>query len=173
MYLGSEIRIKQKPIDLMEQHSERITREHLIHQLEGGQAFIKIEDLLEEIEFEDLGVRPAGLPYSFYEQFFHLRVAQYDILDFSRNSHYERMTWPDDYWPMEQAPGSKEEWEELKKQFFDERNELMNFILDPKNDLQAEIPHGSGQTLLREALLVLEHNAYHIGQLAIIFRLLN
>ncbi|MBO6586791.1 MAG: DinB family protein [Gracilimonas sp.] len=157
----------------MEHHSERVTREHLIHQLEGGQAFIKIEDLLEEVEFEDLGKRPAGLPYSFYEQFFHLRVAQYDILDFSRNSHYERMTWPHDYWPMEQSPASEEEWEELKKQFFDERNEMMNFILNPKNDLQAEIPHGDGQTLLREALLVLEHNAYHTGQLAIIFRLLN
>ncbi|MEQ8526033.1 DinB family protein [Gracilimonas sp.] len=157
----------------MEQHSERVTREHLIHQLEGGQAFIKIEDLLDEIDFEDLGKRPDGLPYSFYEQFFHLRVAQYDILDFSRNSHYERMTWPDDYWPMEQAPASEEEWEELKKQFFDERDEMMNFILDPKNDLQTEISHGDGQTLLREALLVLEHNAYHIGQLAIIFRLLN
>jgi uncharacterized damage-inducible protein DinB len=157
----------------MEQHSERVTREHLFHQLKGGQAFIKIEDLLDEIDFEDLGTRPAGLPYSFYEQFFHLRVAQFDILDFSRNSHYERMTWPDDYWPMEQAPESEEEWEELKKQFFNERNAMMNYILDPENDLQAEISHGDGQTLLREVLLVLEHNAYHIGQLAIIIRLLN
>ncbi|MAL18670.1 MAG: hypothetical protein CL670_00595 [Balneola sp.] len=156
----------------MEQHSERVTREQLIHQLEGGQAFIKVEDLLNEIEFKDLGVRPAGLPYSFYEQFFHLRVAQFDILDFSRNSEYEPKQWPEDYWPVEQAPESEEEWESLKKQFFDERNEFMNFILDPKNNLQEEIPHGDGQTLFREALLVLEHNAYHIGQLAIIFRLL-
>jgi hypothetical protein len=157
----------------MEQHSERVTREQLIHQLEGGQAFIKIEELLDEVKFEDLGKRPAGLPYSFYEQFFHLRVAQFDILDFSRNSEYEPQKWPEDYWPVEQAPDSKEEWEALKKQFFDERNEFMNYILDPKNELQAEIPYGDGQTLLREAMLVLEHNAYHIGQLAIIYRLLN
>lgn len=156
----------------MEQYSPRLTREQLVQQLDGGQAFIRIEELLEEVDYEDLGVRPAGLPYSFYEQFFHLRVAQFDILDFSRNPDYEPQNWPEDYWPMEQAPSSEEEWEQLKTQFFEERNEMMDLILDPDRDLQTPFEHGDGQTLLREGMLVLEHNAYHIGQLAIIFRLL-
>lgn len=156
----------------MEQNSPRVTREQLIQQLESGQAFIKIENLLEKVEFEQLGIRPAGLPYSFYEQFFHLRVAQFDILDFSRNPKYKPQQWPDDYWSLEQAPESTDAWEQLKTQFFKERNEMMNLILDPKNELHTPFPHGDGQTLFREALLVLEHNAYHTGQLAIIFRLL-
>lgn len=156
----------------MEVNSHRITREQLIQQLEGGQAFLKIEDLLSEVAFEDLGERPAGLPYSFYEQFFHMRVAQFDILDFVRNPDYEPMEWPEDYWPLQQAPKTEEAWEELKKAFFKERDEIMNLILDESNALTKPFEHGEGQTLLREALLVLQHNAYHTGQLAIIFRLL-
>jgi uncharacterized damage-inducible protein DinB len=157
----------------MEVNSHRVTREQIVQQLEGGQAFLKVEELLEEVNFKDLGKRPAGLPYSFYEQFFHMRVAQYDILDFTRNSYYEPLVWPDDYWPMSSEPESEEEWENLKKSFFKERDEMMNLILDEGNGLHAEIKHGEGQTLMREALLVLQHNAYHTGQLAIIFRLLN
>lgn len=157
----------------MEVNSHRITREQIIQQLEGGQAHLKIEDLLEEIDFEDLGKRPAGLPYSFYEQFFHIRVGQFDILDFTRNPDYDPRKWPEDYWPVEQAPESEEQWEELKKAFLKERDEIMNLVLDENNPLNKPFEHGDGQTLLREALLVLQHNAYHTGQLAIIFRLLN
>ncbi|MFD2532550.1 DinB family protein [Gracilimonas halophila] len=157
----------------MEVNSHRITREQIIQQLEGGQAYLKIEELLQEVDFEDLGKRPTGLPYSFYEQFFHIRVAQFDILDFSRNPEYEPRTWPDEYWPVEQAPGSEKEWEELKKSFLKERDEMMNLLLDETNGLTKPFEHGDGQTLLREALLVLQHNAYHTGQLAIIYRLLN
>ncbi len=156
----------------MEVNSHQITREQLVQQLEGGQAYLKIEELLEEIEFEDLGKRPAGLPYSFYEQFSHIRVAQYDILDFTRNSDYEQMVWPDEYWPLTAEPESEEEWEQLKKSFFKERDEVMNLILDHANGLNKPLEHGDGETLLREALLVLQHNAYHTGQLAIIYRLL-
>lgn len=157
----------------MEVNSHRLTREQIVQQLEGGHAFLKIEDLLDEIDFNDLGKRPAGLPYSFYEQFFHIRVAQYDILDFTRNPDYEPREWPEDYWPLEAAPESKEEWEEQKKSFFKERDEMMNLILDEANGLNKPLEHGEGQTLLRESLLVLQHNAYHTGQLAILFRLLN
>ncbi|MDZ7807299.1 MAG: DinB family protein [Gracilimonas sp.] len=112
------------------------------------------------------------MPYSFYEQFFHMRVAQFDILDFTRNTYYEPMEWPEDYWPVESAPNSEEEWEELKKSFLKERDEMMNLILDESNGLNKPLDHGDGQTLLREALLVIQHNAYHTGQLAIIYRLL-
>ena len=157
----------------MEVNSHRITREQIIQQLEGGQAYLKIEDLLEEVAFEDLGKRPEGLPYSFYEQFFHMRVAQFDILDFTKNPDYEPMEWPEDYWPTESEPESKEAWETLKESFFKERDQVMNLILDERNGLNKPLEHGDGQTLLRESLLVLQHNAYHTGQLAIIYRLLN
>lgn len=157
----------------MEVNSHRATREQIVQQLEGGQAFLKIEDLLEEVEFEDLGKRPAGLPYSFYEQFFHMRVAQFDLLDYSRNKYYEAKQWPEEYWPVESEPATEEEWEELKKSYFKERDEMMNLILDEKNGLNAPVAGGEEHSFLREALLVLQHNAYHTGQLAIIFRLLN
>lgn len=156
----------------MEVNSHRIMREQLIQQMAGGQAFLKVEDLLDEIAFEDLGTRPAGLPYSFYEQFYHMRVSQFDILDFSRNPDYEPVEWPADYWPLQQAPKTEEAWEELKKAFFKERDEMMNLILDENNGLNKPFEYGDGQTLFREALLVLQHNAYHTGQLAMIFRLL-
>ncbi|MDR9419733.1 DinB family protein [Gracilimonas sp.] len=157
----------------MEVNSHRATREQIVQQLEGGQAFLKIEDLLEEVEFEDLGKRPAGLPYSFFEQFFHIRVAQYDLLDYCRNTYYEAKKWPEEYWPVEAEPESEEEWGELKESFFKERDELMNLILDESNGLNAPVAGGEEHSFLREALLVLQHNTYHTGQLAIIFRLLN
>ncbi|MTI89415.1 MAG: DinB family protein [Balneolaceae bacterium] len=157
---------------MLEQSEETQLRERLVSQLEGGQAYLPIEELLDHIDFEDLGVRPAGLPYSFYEQFFHLRVAQYDIYDFSVNPDYTPQAWPEDYWPLDHAPETEEEWEELKQAFFKERNQFIQLILDERNDLYEPFPHGDGQNLLREAVLLLEHNSYHIGQLAIITRLL-
>ena len=157
----------------MEVNSHRITREQVVQQLEGGQAFLKIEDLLEEVKFEDLGKRPAGLPYSFFEQFFHIRVAQFDLLDYCRNKYYESKKWPEEYWPVVQAPESEEEWEELKDSFFRERDELMNLILDETNGLNAPVAGSQEHSFLREVLLALQHNAYHTGQLAIIYRLLN
>lgn len=114
---------------------------------------MKVEDLLEEVEFDKLGDRPTGLPYSFYEQFFHMRVAQYDILDFTRNPDYEPMEWPEDYWPTDTAPSSEKEWEELKESFFKERDEMMNLILDETNGLNKRLDHGDGQTLLRRPCL--------------------
>ena len=157
----------------MEQNSHRLIREQLMRQLQGGQAYLVIEDLLDEISFEDLGKRPAGLPYSFYEQFFHMRVAQFDILDYSQNLDYEKQDWPDDYWPVEQAPKDEAAWEELKESFFKERDEMMDVILDEHNGLTAPVVNHVTHTYLREAMLVLEHNAYHTGQLALIFRLLS
>lgn len=176
--LGANIAKESEPflkIDntFMENSDDLKTRRQLADQLRGRQAFIPIEKLLEEIDFEDLGIRPHGLPYSFYEQFFHLRVAQYDILEFSRNPDYEAPVWPEEYWPVDDAPETGEEWENLKKGYFDEREAFIEHLLDQSNDLYKPLLHGDGQTLLREAMLILEHSAYHTGQLAIILRLLD
>lgn len=156
----------------MEQAADKKIREQLVKHLQGGEAFTPVEDLLEEIPFDKLGIVPEGLPYSFYQLFYHIRLAQHDILEFSRNPDYESPAWPDGYWPREKGPASEQEWQELTASYFKERKELSNYLSNPENDLLSPFPHGSGQTLLREALLVIEHTAYHTGQLLVVLRLL-
>ncbi len=147
-------------------------RQQLVKHIKGGTAFMPIEEMLKDIPFQKLGVVPEHLPYSFWQQFYHLRFAQYDILDFSRNPDYESAQWPKDYWPENEAPENEAEWKALVNRFFSERQEFIDLLLDPANDLYVPFPHGNGQTLYREAILIIEHNAYHTGQLLIILRLL-
>jgi uncharacterized damage-inducible protein DinB len=118
------------------------------------------------------GRTPEGLPYSPWQLVEHLRRAQHDILDFCRNPDYEELTWPDDYWPAEAEPPSAAAWDESLAGFRRDREALGALARDPGTDLLAPIPHGSGQTLLRELLLTADHNAYHIGQLVAVRRLL-
>lgn len=147
-------------------------REQLLRHLEGGQAFTPISDFLEEVSYKRVGERPTGLPYSFYEVFYHIRYAQKDILDYCTAEDYTNPNWPSDYWPSDKEPASKSEWKELKKAFFEERKKLADFIADTDNDLMKPVKHSEDKTLLRELMLVIEHNAYHTGQLAVILRLL-
>ncbi len=102
----------------------------------------------------------------------HLRIAQEDILDFSRNPNYQDKKFPDDYWPATEAPPSPEAWDRSIQQFREELNQMQALIADTRHDLLAKIPHGKGQTLLREALLVADHNAYHLGQLVFLRKML-
>lgn len=148
-------------------------REQLVSHINGGMAFMPIEKFINKIPFEKLGIKPEGLPYSFYQQFYHITFAQKDILDFSKDSNYKAPEWPQDYWKQKSAPANEAEWEELKKSYFSERDAFCKMIKDPSIDLYEAFPHGSGQNLFREALLVVEHTAYHTGQLLIIARLLN
>ncbi len=94
-----------------------------------------------------------------------MRIAQEDILDFSRNPKYNHKKWPDDYWPVDDAPPDEDAWEKSIEQFQNDLKEMQERLADTKHDLLAKIPHGTGQTLLREALLVADHNSYHLGQL--------
>lgn len=156
----------------MDRQEENAIRKQLVKQIQGGEAFTPVEELLKEISYEQLGILPEGLPYSFYQLFYHIRLAQYDILEFSRSPEYQSPDWPEGYWPTREAPASKQEWQELVSSYFRERKQLSEFIAEPANDLLKPFPHGSGQTLLREALLVIEHTAYHTGQLLVVLRLL-
>jgi hypothetical protein len=115
---------------------------------------------------------PDGLPYSPWQLVEHLRLAQADILDFCRNPDYKEMRWPDDYWPKEPAPPSARAWDESIAGFRRDREALQILARDPDVDLLAAIPHGTGQTYLRELLLVVDHTAYHVGQLIVVRRLL-
>ncbi|MGO4912961.1 DinB family protein [Leeuwenhoekiella sp. W20_SRS_FM14] len=147
-------------------------KSHLLRHLKGGEAFMPIDDLLDKISFKNIGDRPVGLPYSFYEIFYHIKYAQKDILDFCTSEHYALPNWPADYWPLEKTAETKKGWKLLKEDFFTDRMLLTSFIENEQTDLMAVAKHGEKQSVLRELMLVIEHNAYHTGQLAIILRLL-
>jgi uncharacterized damage-inducible protein DinB len=118
------------------------------------------------------GRQPAGVPYSPWQLVEHLRIAQHDILDFCRNADYEELNWPADYWPFSAAPPSAAAWDESIARFRADRLALQQLAADEGVDLDARIPHGSGQTYLRELLLAADHAAYHVGQLVLVRRLL-
>jgi hypothetical protein len=118
------------------------------------------------------GVKPTGAPHSAWELLEHMRIAQEDILDFSRNPEYRDKTFPNDYWPPSEAPPSDQAWQESVRQFESDLEQMRELVAHPARDLFAAIPHGTGQTLLREALLVADHNAYHLGQLVFLRKLL-
>ncbi len=118
------------------------------------------------------GVTPSGLPYSAWQLLEHLRLTQRDILEFCRNPAYVEQSWPDDYWPSSAAPPSERAWDESIAAYREDREALKKIAADPKTDLFKRIPHGAGQTYLRELLLVADHNSYHVGQLIVIRRAL-
>ena len=147
-------------------------RTHLLRLLDWQDAHVNFEAAVDGIPTAQRGVRPEGLPYSAWELLEHLRLTQHDILEFCRNAAYEEPTWPADYWPRSPAPPSTEAWDESVAAFRADREAIRHFTADPDHDLFAAIPHGSGQTYLREVLLVADHNAYHVGQLVAVRKLL-
>lgn len=157
----------------MEQSSNHYLREQLVKHLEGGEAFTPIRELLDEIPFEKVGIIPQGLPYSIWQQVYHIRFAQLDMLDFSRNADYQSHKWPEDYWPKSVAPKDITEWRDMVDLYFKERKEFTDLLLDPSTDLFKAFTYGNGQTLFREAMLIVEHTAYHTGEILILMRLLN
>jgi hypothetical protein len=118
------------------------------------------------------GTQPSGLPYSPWQIVEHIRRAQHDILEFCRNPQYEELDWPEDYWPTSPMPPSATAWEESLRGFHDDRAALQQLATDAGVDLNARIPHGNGQTYLRELVLTADHTAYHVGQLVLVARLL-
>ena len=144
----------------------------LLRHLKGGEAFMSIDDLLDKMKYKRIGERPVGLPYSFYEVFYHMYYAQRDLLDFCTAETYKTPSWPKDYWSSEKTASSKEDWNTLKESFFKDRNSLISFIENPETDLLSIAKNGEKQLVLRELILAIEHNAYHLGQLVVIARLL-
>jgi DinB superfamily len=147
-------------------------REHLFELLKGGSAHAGYDDAVKDLPEKLRGVKPDGLPHSAWMLLEHLRIAQQDILQFSRNPKYKTPKWPDDYWPKTAAPPSNAAWNKSVQQFRKDLKTMQDLVANPKTDLYARIPWGDGQTILREALLVADHNAYHIAQLIDVRRLL-
>ena len=147
-------------------------RTQLTTHLEGGTAFLPIDKFLQKIPFEKLGIKPDGIPYSIWQQFWHLMYAQKDIVDFSLDPNYSEPDWPADYWHDKSAPESEGVWKSAIDEFFADRNRLIQAIQDPSTDLFEPLVNDPTKNLLREALLVIEHNAYHTGQIVVIMRTL-
>lgn len=147
-------------------------RDHLVRLLDWQDAHVNFDDAVEGLPVELRGVRPPGLAHSPWELLEHLRIAQHDILDFCRNRDYKELAFPADYWPASAAPPAPEAWDASVAAFRRDLAALCRLAEDPALDLMAAIPHGSGQTYLRELFLVADHNAYHVGQLVVVRRLL-
>jgi hypothetical protein len=150
----------------------RSLRQHLLYLLQGGGAHVKFDDVIAGIPPKLRGQKPAGLPHSLWMLLEHMRIAQWDILEFSRNPKHISPKWPEGHWPRTEAPPSPAAWNASIKKFRQDLKATQNLLNNPKTDLFARIPWGDGQTILREALLVADHNAYHLGQMLDARRLL-
>lgn len=147
-------------------------RKHLDNLLRMEGAHLSFEEAVDSFPAALQGVKPAGAPHSAWDLLEHLRLAQEDILDFSRNPDYKERRFPEDYWPPESTPPDANAWARSVQEFQRDLEEMRALIADERNDLFRKIPHGTGQTLLREALLVADHNAYHLGQLMYLRKML-
>ena len=135
-------------------------------------AHLNLDEALAGFPVELRGVKPPGAPHSAWQLLEHMRLAQEDILDFSRNPKYKERAFPEGYWPASEAPPNERAWDKSIAQFRKDLLEMQELISDTKHDLLAKIPHGTGQTLLREAMLVADHNSYHLGQLMFLRKML-
>ena len=147
-------------------------REHLLYLLRGGGAHLDFEKAVADLPPELRGVRPVGLPHSPWRLLEHMRIAQWDILEFSRDPRHVSPPFPEGYWPQGDAPPDAAAWDRSVAAFRADLRAMEALVADPTSDLFTPLPHGQGQTLLREALLVADHNAYHLGQLVLVRRLL-
>lgn len=156
----------------MTNEHEQILRKHLDELLAGGGAHAKFEDVIKGLPAELRGKKPAKFPHSPWMLLEHLRLAMWDILEFSRNEKHVSPKWPEGYWPKTAAPPNAVAWNKSVQQFRSDLKAMQELVADPKTDLFAPIPWGEGQTILREALLVADHNAYHLAQLVDVRRML-
>lgn len=152
--------------------NESVLRDQLSRLLGWEDAHIGFDNAVDGIPAELRGTRPSNLPYSPWQLIEHLRITQHDILEFCRNPGYKEMKWPDDYWPASEAPPSAKAWDESIRLFRQDRKALQQLAADPAVELTARIPHGDGQTWLRELILAADHAAYHLGELIVVRRLL-
>ena len=147
-------------------------RTQLAKALDWGEAHADFDKAVKDFPVDLRGRTVDGLPYSAWQLLEHLRIAQRDILDFSTSAKYVEKTWPDDYWPADPAPPDAGAWDRSVAAFRRDRSRLKKLTADPTINLAKKVPHGDGETYLREILLVLDHNAYHVAELVTMRRLL-
>jgi hypothetical protein len=147
-------------------------REHVLDLLRGRNAHIDFDKAVADLPSNLRGIKPKGAPHTAWQLLEHMRIAQWDILEFSRDPKHVSPAWPEGYWPKTEAPPSPAAWNNSLRKFRADWKAVAKLVADKKKNLFARIPHGTGQTVLREALLVADHNAYHVGQLVLLRRLL-
>jgi len=152
--------------------NDQSLRKHVLELLDGGHGHATFDQVIKDFPAKFRGEIPNGLPRSAWMLLEHIRIAQWDILDFSRNPKYKELKWPADYWPKNPAPANAVEWEKSVVAVHEDLKAMKDLVSNPKTDLFAKIPWGEGQTVLREAMLVADHNAHHLGQIIDVRRLL-
>jgi hypothetical protein len=152
--------------------SDQALREHVVHLLQGGGAHLNFEQAVAGLPQDLRGAKVEGVSHTPWRLLEHMRIAQWDIVEFSRNPAHVSPEFPDGYWPERDAPPDSESWDRSLAAFRADLQAMIDLVADVDTDLCARIPHGDGQTILREALLVADHNAYHLGQLVLLRRCL-
>jgi DinB superfamily len=148
-------------------------RQRLISAMEGKESHIDFDSAVSDFPVEFAGAKPNGAPHSAWELVEHLRIAQWDILEFSRDpADYKELEWPDEYWPTSSSPPDEAAWNSSVETFKADRSELESMVSDARRDLFKPFAHGNGQTLVREALVLANHNSYHLGQLMFLKKIL-
>ena len=156
----------------MSDHADEQLRQNLEYLISGGGAHAKFDDVIKGIPAKLRGAKPKGFPHSAWMLLEHMRIAQRDILEFSHDRNHKSPNWPEGYWPKSAEPPSAAAWNKSIEQFRTDQKAMLDLVAEPKTDLFAKIPWGDGQTILREALLVADHNAYHLAQIVDVRRLL-
>ena len=152
--------------------SDNALRDHVRYVLRGEGAHVAFDDFTAGFPIELCGQSVEGLPYTAWQVLEHMRIAQWDILEFSRDAKHVSPKWPEGYWPPKQQVGTPELWQESVEKFRSELKQMEDLVADPSTNLLAKISHGTGQTILREALLIADHNSYHLGALVVMRRIL-
>ncbi len=152
--------------------TDKNLRDHLLSLLKGGNAHVDFEGAIKDFPSDLCGKRPKGAEHSPWEVLEHMRIAQWDILEFARDPNHKSPEFPAGYWPSTQAPPNEKAWAQSVKAFRKDLQGMCDLVADESKDLGARIPHGDGQTILREALLAADHNAYHLGEFILLRRLL-
>lgn len=151
---------------------KQILIDNLIDLLRKGNAHASFDKAVANVSLEVAGAKPDKIPYSIWQLVEHIRIAQHDILEFSKGPDYKSPKWPDDYWPEEITPKNVAAWKASLDQIKSDREEFISMLRDHDNDIYKIFRHGTGQTLLKEGLVLADHNSYHTGEIIIIRRLL-
>src|SRR5579863_2947119 len=148
-------------------------RRQLLNYIQDRHAHASFDEAIKAFPVKLINAKPEKIPYTFWALLEHIRISQNDILDFIQNPDYQDKDWPKDYWPSKKAKANKKIWDKTIAGYKKDLKALEKMFGNPKTDLLAKIPHGQGQTIFREALLVIDHNAYHIGEFILMRRALN
>jgi hypothetical protein len=150
--------------------NDKALRQHIVNQLNSGDAHANFDTAVKDMPSALRGKKPEGAEHSSWQVLEHLRIALWDILEFARDAKHKSPEFPQGYWPITQSPPDVKAWDKSAASFRSDLEALIQLVLDEKTDLFAKIPHGDGQTILRQALVAADHNAYHLGELVLLRR---